>query len=213
MFKLVSCINHATSSGASSLDFQFCARMVYSTSASPPSQLINSCIENTWLVKMSALLCQKSLHLWAQNQARNRSCTKLWHRNVRIKCELPEDKEGWKEPPGIEIREDGLQKMVLEKGDQLTVKWTDGKEEKATGEGASLSLVQTGSEVQHNPGFQRAFCFCCGGSAPATMLIGWILSGAVICTSMPICCRWKRNNSHWIAFRFCSFQESKFNKL
>lgn len=44
--------------------------------------------------------------------------------------------------------------------------------EKATGEGTSLSLEQNGSELQHNPGFWReAFCFCCNGSAPATMLV------------------------------------------
>lgn len=190
MFKLVSCINHATSSGASRLDLEFCAKVVYSTCASPPSQLINCCTENTLLVKKS--LSEVIAVVSTKNQARNKSCTKLWHRNKRVKHELPEDEEGWKEPPGIEIREHGPQKMVLEKGDQLTVEWTDGEKEKATGEGTSLSLVQNGSEVRHNPGFQRTFCFCCDGSAPATTLIDWILSSLVIYTSMPICCGWKK---------------------
>lgn len=59
----------------------------------------------------------------------------------------------------------------VEKGGDLTIEGTD-REEKATGEGTSLSLEQNGSKLQRNLGLQReAFCFCCNGNALATTLI------------------------------------------
>lgn len=158
MFKLLSCINRVTS-GTSSLDLQFCAGVVYSTPASPPLQLMEQ-QHRKHLAYGKSLPYSVRSHCSCDYKelGKKQELHKIVTQKHEYKMWVARRWGGIKgATPGWSAENMACRKCLhqVEKGDDLTIEGTDREEEKATGEGTSLSLEQNGSKLQHNLGLQR----------------------------------------------------------
>lgn len=209
----MSCINHLTSSGTSSVASQFCAGVVDRIPASLPLQLMEQlCEKNPCLCK--SLLYSIRSHCGRDHRepAKKHELHKMVTQEHEYKMWVARGWGGMKgAAPGWKntiCRRWGLRQV--EKGDELTVEWTDREEEQATGEGTSLRLEQNGSEMQQSPSFRReAFCFCCSGNAPPTTWYfeAWV---ALWYTPVLIHCSWKKQLSlDYFLFNLLSWKGQK----